>query len=358
MHKKIVTLLLLAVVVLAQFSMASAAPAPAALAGAATVTALPAFSAKTGNAKDRLVNHRHAQRRHPEYLYLDEKEILPIPGSGCLAAGSAATFTSAVGSTNYALAAFNDQSMVEFYVSVDDAASCATPPAVPATSKAALADTFIDADWPSGFHAGPPSLDPTLFVDDNLAACNTFEMWALFSDQYTNGATWATDGYSGLKSWNQLTTGTSAVSAPLGSANDLLSWVYTFPATASGNWSFEINPTDYAGNDTGAYNFRLNLAIAPAELLPCKTFTDTASHADETYIRYLGSLDLIAGNADGSYGPYHSDVVQRLPPCSKRQTASLLLVCPPHLLLPVPFQMWPPPTGSPAGSGRPAQMVL
>jgi hypothetical protein len=199
-----------------------------------------------------------------------------------------------------------DQDVVEFVITLNASDCAAAVP--PATTVTPSGSTFIDNQKLAGFHANPPSLSTSAF-DAQPVACNTFEMWALMSDQYGNGSTWAIDGYSGLNSWDQVITPIPPVSpappASLGVASALLEWKYTLPSTASLNWSFSINPTDFAGNawtPTPAF-FRNALAIVPAELDACKTFTDIEGHASEVYVRYLGDLGIIAGNPNGTYGP-------------------------------------------------------
>lgn len=148
MNRKVFTFLLLAVFVLAQFSVASAA----ALAGTATITALPAFSSNTGNAKiDWSVTGMPGAAAQYINVWSRIQATPANPWSGCQVAGTANTFTSAVGSFNYSLASFADQDVVEFYIAVDDTAACGG--AVPATSKAALTSTFIDANPVGGLVA-------------------------------------------------------------------------------------------------------------------------------------------------------------------------------------------------------------
>jgi hypothetical protein len=125
-------------------------------------------------------------------------------------------------------------------------------------------------------------------------------MWALVSDNL--GLT-ATDTYSGMGTWNQSVNGTFAPPAPLGPASDLLSWKYTFPATATRTWSFSFSPSDKVGNEWAISYFRSALAIDPAELANCKDFSDTSGTDTEVYVRYLADLNLIAGNPDGTFRP-------------------------------------------------------
>jgi hypothetical protein len=77
----------------------------------------------------------------------------------------------------------------------------------------------------------------------------------------------------------------------------------TLPPTASGNWTFSADPTDMAGNAWGTFYFRNGTPIVAGETDECVDFTDVTGHADEVYIRYLATLDVVSGFADGSFGP-------------------------------------------------------
>jgi hypothetical protein len=303
MSKKVFTILLLAVFMLAQFTSASAAT----LAGTVTLATLPTFSdafnvdldwsvtGMPGGATQNVFAWGRMQT-NPAANYLPANCYLAasLPG----VSGAAGTFT-----YNYNFAF--DQQAWEFTLTVDDAADCnsATPPAV----SSVMGSTFIDFWWLEGFIANPPSLAPDFFSQLPVA-CNTFELWGVASDQVINTRPTKAGfnpllGYSGFESWNQSVTGTFVPPAPLGPADALLSWVYTFPSTASGDWTFSVDPTDFAGNNWGTTYFRDFLAISPDELADCLSFSDTSGTDTEVYVRYMAQLDLAHGYLDGTFRP-------------------------------------------------------
>ena len=63
--------------------------------------------------------------------------------------------------------------------------------------------------------------------------------------------------------------------------------------------------SDVAGNSWVPAYFRdpASAPVSDTEREDCKNFTDTAGRDDEVYIRYLATLGLISGFADGSFGP-------------------------------------------------------
>ncbi|HUM27122.1 MAG TPA: S-layer homology domain-containing protein [Anaerolineales bacterium] len=302
MSKKVFTLLLLAVFMLAQFSVASAV----AVAGDASITALPDFStgvdvdldwAVTGMAagtKNVLVWGRVNAAVPVAYDWNDCQLIATINGTS----DASGTFTYDYTATTN-LTALSSGDIVEFTLTVDDQ-DCATA-ATPAIDSV-MGSNYVDDDSMDGDYFNPPSLSIADF-DSTPVSCNTFEMWAVASDKSTVPAG---DAYSGFGSWNPTTTGTF-VPAPIGADSALFSWVFTFPSTASGAWVLEFNPTDAAGNDWGVDTFRDGGApvdvVGAAELEDCADFTDTAGHEYEVYIRYLADLGLISGFADGTFGP-------------------------------------------------------
>ncbi|MBI3162530.1 MAG: S-layer homology domain-containing protein [Chloroflexi bacterium] len=303
MNKKLFTLLLLTVFVLAQFGMASAAP----IAGATvTVAPLPTFS-KPGDTG--LLNYTLTLPGGPAQNVLVFWRLQPTNPWNALwcydEPGHYNNLVSAAGSFTYTLGSGTvDQDIFEFlFVVVDtpDGASCGVAANLPSTATLGQASTFIDGDVLAGSYWNPPSLEVAGFSSLHVS-CNTFELWGLVSDQYYNGVNWATDGYSGVNSWNAVQTGSFAP-APLGAGNNLLSWMITIPGSATGNWSFTIMPEDMVGNNWGAVSyFRNGIAVTADEKASCMNFTDVAGHQYETYVRYLGDLGLIAGNPDGSYG--------------------------------------------------------
>jgi hypothetical protein len=293
MSKKAFTILLLAVFMLAQFSIASAATA----AGTGSITSIPVFAnnvnvdiawAVTGMAgptQNILLWGKDSAAA--AYVVADCRDIATIVGTSDASGTFTYAFTAAPGNGD----------VWDFTISVDSAL-CAGAPTVPAVADV-LASVTVDSFSPDVWVLNPPSESVAAF-DLQPVACNTFENWGLASDHF---AFPTTIGYSGFDAWNPSVTGTFAPPAPIGPSDSLLSWVNTFPATASGNWSFSVFPSDVAGNQTGPISYRTALAVTAAEKGDCASFTDTAGHADEVYIRYLAELGLISGFADGSYGP-------------------------------------------------------
>jgi hypothetical protein len=297
MSKKIFTFALLAVFVLAQFSIASASTVAGAV---VTLEPVPAFL-NSGYSHPLVWSVTGMPATGPQYVAFWFRAQSPVPGPW-LCSGPAGPDVTSLTNANgtYIPLGFGDpdQTVIEFLATVTTD-GCGT---VPSASTPAMTSTFVDDREPVGFAANPPKIDGTysFYLGDDNVSCNTFEMWALASEtlELVDG-----EGYSGFDSWNETATGTFAPPAPEGPENELFSWTYTFPSTASGNWSFSIHPEDKVGNTPGNTNFRGSLPIQAAELADCADFTDTAGNADETYIRYLADLDLIAGNPDGSYGP-------------------------------------------------------
>ena len=295
MNKKIFTILLLSVFMLAQFSMASAV----AVTGDASISGLPDFSttasvdvewAASGMAagtKNILLWAREYADPANAYMVGDCQLVATINGTS----DASGTFT-----YDYTLStlALIDGDSVEFTVTVDDSLCAAA--AIPAIDSV-MGTTYIDAFAPVYVQGYPPS-QSLLMPDSYTYACNTFEFWAVATD----GAGF-TPVYSGFHAWNTFITGTFAPPAPIGPGDALLSWEYTFPSTASGVWTFGVEPEDKSGNIDKKDYFRDAVAIAPEELEECANFTDISGHADETYVRYLATLGLISGFADGSFGP-------------------------------------------------------
>ena len=274
-------------------------PAPSILAGTGSLSDVPTFSKLSNLDLNWTVTGMTGAT--PQYVQIWSREqnlASPNPWGGCQDAAVANTLTYANGTYAYDLSGYGDQDVVEFRVLVENTFCLDLDKETPASTEAAQGVTFIDNYYLEGLQAGVPSIEYN--YEDNHVACNTFEMWAIVSDNmYLN----PTDSYSGFKAWNTSTTGTFAAPAPEGAANALLSWVYTFPSTASGAWSFDMNPTDIVGNEWGTDYFRDHVDVLPSELEDCENFSDVAGHADEVYIRYLADLGLIAGNLDGSFSP-------------------------------------------------------
>jgi hypothetical protein len=294
MNRKMFTILLLAVFVLAQFGTASAAT----VTGTASFTTVPAYSRNTSVDLTWSVTGMTGGANQ-NILIWARLQADPANSWGyCANAASVPTVTTATDTYTFAFPATVDQDIWEFMVTVDDSL-CAGSATVPATDAAAMGVTVIDTHVPDGFRANPPSLSAAAFTAHPVS-CNTFEMWSLVSDNYGLPSTAL---YSGVDVWNLFVLGTYAPPAPLGPANELLSWKYTLPSTAKREWSFSFSPSDKAGNEWTPAYFRNALAIDPAELEDCKDFTDVAGHDSELYVRYLADLDLIAGNPDFTYGP-------------------------------------------------------
>ena len=291
MSKKVFTVLLLAVFMLAQFSMASAATVP----GTGSITSIPGLANNTsvdigwsatgmaGPTQNVLLWGKDSNA--PAYLPADCHEVATTVGT----ANASGTYT-------YMFAGVGNGDVIDFTVTIDSAMCAAAT--VPAVSDV-MDFTTIDGVAPYGFFANPPSLENVANFYDQHVSCNTFELWGVASDRiYTDP-----DPYSGFDSWNTGSTGSFSSPAPLGPDYSVLSWENTFPATANGNWSFYTNPSDMIGNDWGGnYYWRSAVAVTPDELANCANFTDTAGHDTETQVRYLADLGLIAGNPDGSYG--------------------------------------------------------
>jgi hypothetical protein len=293
MNKKIFTILLLAVFILAQFGMASAF----AVIGDASITGLPNFSTTTSVDVDWAASGMATgtknilmwAREYPAAAYMvgDCQLIATINGTS----DASGTFT-----YDYALStlALFDGDSIEFTVTIDDSlCAAAANPAI----NSVMGTTYIDEFAPIYVQGYPPS-QSLLMPDSYTYACNTFEFWAVATD----GAGF-TPVYSGFHAWNTFITGTFTPPAPEGPGDALLSWEYTFPSTATGMWTFGVEPEDKSGNIDKKDYFRDAVAIAPEELEECANFTDISGHADETYVRYLATLGLISGFADGSFSP-------------------------------------------------------
>ena len=300
MSKKVFTVLLLAVFVLAQFSIASAAPVAGAEGTLVGPDFMPAGAASTVDfdwTATGLTNPTnivmYARIQGGSYAVDECNLVATINGTST----GSGTFTYDFSvSANAATPADGDY--WEFTLVFDSTNTCGvSAPANPAVADNFLASSYVDGTALEGILAIPHP-DFTAAGD---VACNTFEYWALASDSF--GLAVPTDPYSGFGSWNAQTTGTFAP-APIGAEDELLEWQITLPATASGLWQISIDPEDAAGNLTGAgpYYFR-NGAVSADEVEDCVDFTDVAGHENEVHIRYLADLGLISGFADGSFGP-------------------------------------------------------
>ena len=297
MSKKITTLLLLAVFVVAQFSVASAARLATGDATLSTAAVFSGIAAGTTLDLDWTATGLPAGTKSITIWSRIQNLAVPVAYTSCQAVATILGTSDASGTFAYDMTtvapAPADTDVVEFIAVLDDAAGCAA--VAPIDTDDAMASVTIDSGLLHGFYAVPPALAPGL-------ACNTFENWAIATD---NLGFAPTDGFSGFGAWNQVTAGTFAP-APEGPASELLAWGYTFPATAvvGSLWSFSIQPEDAAGNQLAApLYFRNAVALAAGETADCADFPDTAGHANELYIRYLAELGLISGFADGTFGP-------------------------------------------------------
>ena len=295
--KKIFTILLLAIFVLAQFSLVSAAT----VAGDASITAIPTFSQGTGVDVEWAATGMAAGTKNilmwareipaPAYAMTECQLIATINGTS----DASGTFFYDFTATALALANGDE---VEFTITVDTD-DCGGAPTLPAADSV-MGSNFVDSEHVDGIKANPPSTAVANGALDTVS-CNTFEYWALGADDF--GLPAGTP-YSGIDQWQLSTTGTFAPPAPEGLTSDLASWKFTFPATATGPWTVSFRVTDKAGNITPiAVPFRSAVVVIPEELADCADFTDTAGHENEVYIRYLADLGLISGFADGSFGP-------------------------------------------------------
>ncbi|HMX74452.1 MAG TPA: hypothetical protein PKE35_09365, partial [Anaerolineales bacterium] len=151
MSRKFFTVLLLAVFMLAQFSVASAAT----VAGDASITNIPDFAngvdvdidwAVTGMAagtKNVLAWSRIQQT--PAVNYSTCRLIATINGT-----------SDASGTYTYALPAVVNGAVLEFIITVDDN-DCAGAPTNPVAGDAPMGETTIDSFAPEYFNANPPS---------------------------------------------------------------------------------------------------------------------------------------------------------------------------------------------------------
>ena len=313
MKKKVFTLALLAVFVLAQFSLASAT----AESGAVTaLEPLPTFHNAGDITLDWSVTGMDGTGTQNLFLWARSATSAHAdwdPAANfCYKAANLDTLTNANGTYVFHTdnTADDDQDVVEFMATVSDQADCPAAFAEVSASDPAQASTFIDAYGVYSWSFNYPSLLNNIYFYDT-ASCNTFEMWALGSDSFLPISYYNTGpGYSGIKAWNPTTTGTFAPPAPQGSEGEIFSWVFTFPATASGEWSFRIMPEDYAGNTpipeplySGYWRYGPVVPdVTAAELEECANFSDVSGDDNEVYIRYLADLGLISGFADGTFG--------------------------------------------------------
>ena len=304
MNRKILILLLLLVFTLSQAGSVSAAK----LAGTITLAQLPAFSDYSDIDLAWTVSGLPGGATQKIFAWgrVHTTPVSDYNPANCYLAASISGLNNATGTFTYNYILAWDQQTWDFTLTLDDAADCnsADLPSI----NSVMGSTFIDALWLKGFIANPPSLDLIPFASLPVT-CNTFELWGLASDKLPGngvadpGIFASTQGYSGFESWNQSTTGSFTPPDPLGASNTLLSWIVTFPSTATGNWSFSVNPTDHAGNAWGDTYFRFSLPVNPDELADCMTFSDVSETDTEVYVRYMADLDLAHGYLDGTFRP-------------------------------------------------------
>ena len=295
MNRKVFTLLLVAVFALAQFSVASAVQvtadgtltAPDFMPAGAGATVTLDWTA-TGLPAGTTYIDIYARLQGGAYVVGECQNVAVIVGSNNSSGTFDYVFTGAPADGEY----------WEFLIAFDDAATCTTLPALPADADNFMASSYVDGNKLDGYGFFPP-FDGVVVTTP--VACNTFEYWAIASDNYNIPIT---EPYSGIGSWNPQVTGTFAP-APVGADDEVFSWVFTLPSTASGLWQFSIDPEDAAGNVNGGgpFYFRNSALTTAVETADCETFTDIAGHENEVYVRYLATLGLISGFADGTFGP-------------------------------------------------------
>ncbi|MBL0348153.1 S-layer homology domain-containing protein [Candidatus Villigracilis affinis] len=294
MSKKIFTVLLLVVFMLAQFSIASALV----VAGDASITAIPDFA----NAVDVDVDWAVTGMAGPSQNILIWSRIqnaVPVAYSTCYDVATIIGTSDASGTFTYTLPVVLNGDVVEFLITVEST-NCAGAVA-PLAAEVPMGETTVDSAAMVGLFSIPP-YDGVAAFGSQPVACNNFELWALATDNWSPIVPAGT-GYSGFGAWNPLVTGTF-VPAPIGANSSLLSWNFSIPSTATGAWSMSVNPEDASGNmGVAAASFRTALAIAVGETDECVTFSDISGSDYETYVRYLATLGLISGFADGTFGP-------------------------------------------------------
>ncbi len=296
MSKKLFTLLLVAMFALAQFSAASAV----AVAGDASITNIPTFANAVSVDVDWAVTGMAAGTKNV-LIWSRIQNAVPVAYSNCTLIATIIGTSDASGTFTYTLPATVNGDVVEFIVTVDDDVCGGGTEYIPVAGDDPMGDTTVDTFGPVFWKFNPPTKAVTAF-DATPVACNTFEMWALGTDRWLLPST---IGYSGIGDWKPSVTGSFAVPAPIGPAEDLFSWPFALPATASGAWTFSVYPEDMAGNQSGGgpYYFRNAYGIQAGETDDCTDFPDMGGHEYELYVRYLATLGLVSGFADGTFGP-------------------------------------------------------
>lgn len=321
MSKKVFTLLLLAVFVLAQFSMASAAPAPVLASGVATVIVdtftndrLPAADVQVNltytwqganltafPASQVLIWARERVPNTPASLYTCIQAsgvLLTANGNGSFSDATTPAGVPVSLATLPGVPTLNGDDY-QFVATIDDdPAGCAGTPEQPGVLAIPSDATTIDLIAPDGYIAAAPSSNPAATL---LAACNTFELYGLVQDiDWTLG-----QDYSGVKKFGEFSTITSsspAFTAAIGLDWMDLAWDVSIPSTATAvSWS--ANPSDVAGNKSGLDVFYTSPAVTSGEKSACKNFSDVAGLDSEAIIRYMADIKLIGGYADGTFGP-------------------------------------------------------
>ena len=231
MSKKIFTVLLLAVFMLAQFSMASAAPVVGAEGTLTAPDFMPAGATSTVDVEwtatglSNPTNVVMYARVSGGTYAIDECNLVATINGTSTGSGTF-TYDFSV-SANAATPADGD--FWEFTLVFDSTNTCGvSAPANPAVADNFLASSYVDGNDLDGYGFMPP-YDGVVVTTP--VACNTFEYWALASDSI--GLAVPTAPYSGFGSWNAQVTGTFAP-APIGPASELLEWQFTLPSTASG----------------------------------------------------------------------------------------------------------------------------
>ncbi|MBI3161121.1 MAG: S-layer homology domain-containing protein [Chloroflexi bacterium] len=303
MNKTFTVILLLTMFMTVQFGAVSAAP----VSGTVTVVSLPTFHSDSPITLNFDIVNMNAGTKYISIWSRLQSTPAGFWSSYCEGWDGGTTTAASVSNAVHVWDTlfYWDQDVVEFYITVNSAGAC-LPGDVPPTTSTAMASTFIDWFYPDFIIANPPSLESTWF--DNLSvACNTFELWGIASDGAWNQQQVNPQGYSGFEGWHPNSFGVFAPPAPLGTTYDLLSWVNTIPSTATGNWRFWVEPSDFAGNQWPPIYFRWHDIDTGSkwanERAECANYPDVSDNTYEIYIRYMAQLELGHGYLDGTFQP-------------------------------------------------------
>ncbi len=184
MYRKVVIVFLLAVFMLAQFSMVSAA----AVAGNASITSIPAFlPLKNSNPVEWAVTSMPAAGNQYLLMWAREYPSADYAIADCKLVQNVTGISDASGAFNYDFTGTNivlsmsDGDTIEFTLTIDTN-DCAGAPTLPAGASV-MGTTTIDNSAPARWASNPPSLSAANLMSQPVA-CNTFEMWATASDHF------------------------------------------------------------------------------------------------------------------------------------------------------------------------------